>query len=497
MKELIVLVDNIEDWKAYYPTEHLMLAKDYLFDLNLGSGRKRPTRVINLCKSYKYLSVGYYSSLLAESRGHRIIPSLKTLNDLSKKKLYLYDLDELQEVAKEAAERFTKKSDDLKAIAFRCYFGHSKEAVFKGLAQQIYEQFPSPILEIKLNLKELWKIDSVTPVAFTELNEDEEEYFGKSLEVYSTKMWRLPNPRRTYIFNLAILTNPEEELPPSDETALQNFEKVCAEMGIYSERVTRKDLSRLNEFDGLFIRETTTIKNHTYAFSHRAQQEGLVVIDDPESILKCTNKVFMYNLMVRNNIPQLPSRFVSDSKDSALENLEKSFDYPMILKIPDGSFSIGVKKVLDRQQLKDVLVEFFKKSALVLVQKFLPTDFDWRIGVLRGEALFACKYFMSKGHWQIYDHTKKGEDFSGDSETLPLNEVPKFIIDTAIKVTGLVGNGLYGVDIKEHNGEALVVEVNDNPNIDHKIEDLVLGEELYRKLALAFIDNKVKVTHTE
>lgn len=488
MKELIVLVDNIEDWQAYYPTEHLMLAKDYLFDLNLGSATKRPIRVINLCKSYKYLSVGYYSSLLAESRAHRVIPTIKTLNDLSKKKLYLYDLDELQKVAEEAAERFTKNINGVKAIAFRCYFGHSKEELFKSLARQIYDQFPCPILEVKLNLKELWKIESITPISFTELNEAEEEMFGKSLELYSTRMWRLPNPKKTYVFDLAILVNPEEELPPSDESALKNFERVCSEMGIYCERITKKCISRLNEFDGLFIRETTTIKNHTYAFSHRAQQEGLVVIDDPESILKCTNKVFMYNLMERHKVPQLPSRFVSESKDATLNYLEDSFQYPMILKIPDGSFSIGVTKVKTREELRSVLNDFLKKSALVLVQKFLPTDFDWRIGVLRGQPLYACKYFMSKGHWQIYDHNKLGEDISGDSETLPLDQVPKFIIDTATKISGLVGNGLYGVDIKEHDGEAYVVEVNDNPSIDHNVEDLVLGDELYRKIAKAFIE---------
>jgi hypothetical protein len=28
------------------------------------------------------------------------------------------------------------------------------------------------------------------------------------------------------------------------------------------------------------------------------------------------------------------------------------------------------------------------------------TDFDWRIGVLDRQPIFASKYFMSQGHWR-------------------------------------------------------------------------------------------------
>jgi glutathione synthase/RimK-type ligase-like ATP-grasp enzyme len=287
---------------------------------------------------------------------------------------------------------------------------------------------------------------------------------------------------------MAILVDPQESLPPSNESSLKNFERVFKGMGIYTERITRKDITRLNEFDGLFIRETTSIKNHTYAFSLRAQQEGLIVIDDPESILKCTNKVFMYNLMERNQIPQLPSLFVSESNPETLDKLEESFGFPMVLKIPDGSFSIGVKKVSEPEELKSILSDFLKKSALVLVQKFLPTDFDWRIGVLAGEPLYACKYYMSRGHWQIYDHNKTGEEVSGDSDTFPLEDVPPEVIEVAQKVCNLVGKGLYGVDIKYIDGVPMVVEVNDNPSIDTGVEDLVLGEKLYHKIGETFLN---------
>ena len=43
-----------------------------------------------------------------------------------------------------------------------------------------------------------------------------------------------------------------------------------------------------------------------------------------------------------------------------------------------------------------------------------------------------------------------------------------------------------GVDLKEHNGLAYVMEVNDNPNIDAGYEDGILKDELYDILADVF-----------
>ena len=36
--------------------------------------------------------------------------------------------------------------------------------------------------------------------------------------------------------------------------------------------------------------------------------------------------------------------------------------------------------------------------------------------------------------------------------------------------------------MKERDGKAYVIEVNDNPNIDHGIEDKFLGDELYLRI---------------
>ena len=42
-----------------------------------------------------------------------------------------------------------------------------------------------------------------------------------------------------------------------------------------------------------------------------------------------------------------------------------------------------------------------------------------------------------------------------------------------------MGKGLYGVDVKEIDGKPLVIEINDNPNIDCGVEDVILKDDLY------------------
>ena len=51
----------------------------------------------------------------------------------------------------------------------------------------------------------------------------------------------------------------------------------------------------------------------------------------------------------------------------------------------------------------------------------------------------------------------------------------------------LMGNGLYGVDLKQVGRRCVVIEVNDNPNIDSGFEDKILGDELYRRIMRGFL----------
>ena len=61
-------------------------------------------------------------------------------------------------------------------------------------------------------------------------------------------------------------------------------------------------------------------------------------------------------------------------------------------------------------------------------------------------------------------------------------DVPPVVRDTALKAANAIGNGFYGVDIKQRGDSVYVIEVNDNPNLDSGVEDSILGDALYQMI---------------
>ncbi|GGZ70171.1 RimK family protein [Paraglaciecola chathamensis] len=472
MFKTIIVVDNAEGFPVLDAT--VIDFAQYLADYPKVGEPK--TRIINLCDTDKYLSQGYYCSLLAEARQHKVLPSVNTINDLSES---LTDQSQvLTPVPKYMSTDLYAHIDDDVPEEILLFFGWSQNERHKRIAKHVFERFPAPILRLTFSRDE--KGLSVQPKALgiREIDSSLWPLFAERLEHFTQKYWRSRSHKKRFRWDMAILVNPEEKTAPSDSKAIQNFVKAAEQVGISAEVITAKQGPMISQFDALFIRETTAINHHTYQLARKGEQEGLEVIDDATSILRCCNKVFLHDAFSYNKVPSPKSRFVSNASDQTCELLEAEFDYPMVLKLPESSFSIGVCKVDNLVELKLKLVEMLRQSALVLVQEFVYTDFDWRIGVLNGRAIYACRYFMARNHWQIYNHSSK-KHFSGDFETLPTFEVPKPVLDAAIKASAIVGKGLYGVDIKQVNNQVYVIEVNDNPSLESKVEDLYLGKELY------------------
>ena len=66
-------------------------------------------------------------------------------------------------------------------------------------------------------------------------------------------------------------------------------------------------------------------------------------------------------------------------------------------------------------------------------------------------------------------------------------DAPAEVVKTALRAANLIGDGLYGVDLKQTEKGVVVIEVNDNPSIDAGVEDEILKDELYRTLIEDFI----------
>ena len=51
-----------------------------------------------------------------------------------------------------------------------------------------------------------------------------------------------------------------------------------------------------------------------------------------------------------------------------------------------------------------------------------------------------------------------------------------------------IGDGFYGVDLKQTDSGIVVMEVNDNPNLEHGIEDVVGKDEIWMRLLRWFVE---------
>ncbi|GAB1262559.1 RimK family protein [Aurantivibrio plasticivorans] len=478
MSQLYLVVEDVTQWGHGFPDGSVISFDTYLNEYPKKGEKK--TRVINLCNTDRYLSKGYYCSLLAEARGHKVLPSVNTLTDLASQQIYLLQIHELLHSLDKS---LCNGLDD--TFSFEVSFGKTDRSDLKQLSRKLFERFPCPLLKVTLQRGDGWQIKDLQVGQVSELSVDGLSLFQKTLIDFTQSAWRNPKHRKASRWDMAILVNKEEQLPPSDLKALKKMEKAASKLGIHAEIIGPNDYAKLGEFDALFIRETTAIDHHTYRFSRKAQLEGLVVIDDPTSILRCCNKVFLQDAFTYSHVPTPKTKIVSQSGESTIDELEEMFEYPIVLKIPNGSFSIGVSKVENRASLTNALQSMLLQSDLVIAQEFLYTDYDWRIGVLNNRPLYACRYYMADGHWQIYDHGDGGVE-SGASETLPTYEVPKVVLDAALKAARIIGDGLYGIDIKQKGNKAYVIEVNDNPSLDSGVEDLFLGDELYMQIMSEF-----------
>ncbi len=485
MADWVILVDSAKDFPNADTPHKVITTRDYLARAGLFQGA-RP-KIINLARSFAYQSRGYYCSLLAEARGHRIIPSTETMIDLASRQLYAQALPELDDALAKALAASPDKTVPPRILVS---FGSVQDHRFDRFGRLLFDWFRCPVLEVTIDNGGRPQIRRLASVPVTKLSADELRIFHEALHSHTRREWRSKKDRLPLRYSFAALYNPAEELPPSDLASLKHWARVAEKLGVEVEPITRRDLPRLAEFDALFIRETTSLQDHTYRFARRAAQEGMPVIDDPISMIRCTNKIYLHELMMGNGIAVPPTVIVSGQHD--LTRAADELGFPMVLKVPDSSFSRGVKKVDSAAALAALAKEWFEDTDLLLAQAFMPTTFDWRVGVLGGKPLFVCQYMMAKRHWQIVKHNASGKPSEGGFHTPSLGEAPPAVIDTGLRAAQLIGDGLYGVDLKETESGLYVVEVNDNPNIVHGVEDQAEKDQVWIELTRWFIDRLLR-----
>ncbi|MFU8816199.1 MAG: RimK family protein [Pseudomonadales bacterium] len=470
---ILLVVNDLKDWPLEIPGVVVVPARAYLTDQRYFDNRA--AKVFNLCRSYKYQSAGYYVSLLAAARGHHPIPSLARIQDLRSKSVARLLSEDLEDAIQKALKREPGPQFSMDVL-----FGRSPEARFDRLAWSLYSLFEAPLLRVEFAFKGgEWQLRNLRAIGVSDLPAEQRGFVLQAAsEYFSVKRRRAPRKAQSR-YDLAILHDPKEAMPPSNKRAMARFESAAEALDMGVELITREDAGRLAEFDALFIRETTSVNHHTYRMARRAQAEGLVVIDDPDSILKCTNKVYLAELLTRHRIPSPKTMIVHAGN---VDDIVPTLGIPVVLKLPDSSFSAGVTKVDRVEDVRGRVREALQQSELIVAQQFVPTDYDWRVGVIDRRPIYVSRYYMARRHWQIVRRDADGATVEGTADTLAVEDAPADVVQVALKAANLIGKGLYGVDLKQVDGKIYVIEINDNPSIDAGYEDAVRKGDLYRDI---------------
>lgn len=478
MKKTIVVVETPSHWPLQIPGVEVVAARTYLTDRNYSLARQ--TRVFNLCRSYRYQSLGYYVSLLAQARGQKTIPSVTTIQDLKTPTIFRTISDDLDDLIQKSLAPLRSGE-----FTLSIYFGRNLAKRYERLSWNFFRLFEAPLLRVSFrHSDDHWDVRDISLLGTSDIPTEHRDFVIEAAQDYLARPAVRAPRRKNLPYDLAVLWDPANGLPQaSNEKAIRRFCAAAESLGMAAEVIGREDYGRLAEFDALFIRDTTNVDHYTYRFSRRASAEGLVVIDDPDSILRCTNKVYLAELLERYRIP-IPKTLVlgRESKEDIVDQL----GLPCILKQPDSSFSQGVTKVESREDLILQLGRLFERSELVIAQEFLPTPFDWRVGIINRRPLYVCRYHMAHRHWQIVKRVGDGHSLYGKVDVISIEQAPEQVVSMALKAANLIGDSFYGVDLKQDGDRCVVIEINDNPSVDGGYEDALSKDRLYIEIMSVF-----------
>ena len=478
MNNNFIIVNNPKDWDFDIPGVEVIEAREYC----LGGEKflnKKGMRIFNLCRSYRYQAMGYYVSLIASARGHKAFPDINTIQEIKAPQLVRILTEDIDRLIQKSLENVSTKT-----FILSIYFGKNISKIYDRLSRELYNLFQAPMLRAHFTKKNnQWMIQNIDVISGNQIPDEHRPYIIDNAFQYFSRDFSRKRKKTLPPYDMAILTSGNDPTPPSDKKAINHFIKAADNNGFDVKIIGKDSPQRIAEFDALFIRETTAVNHHTFRLAQKAAAQGLVVIDDPDSIIKCTNKVYLAELLKYNKLPVPGSTVLI--KDS-VKQISSDCKFPLILKRPDSSYSNGIIKVENRDDFLEKAGILFEKSDLLIAQEYMRTDFDWRVGVFDGKPIYACKYYMAKDHWQIINWKEKGKKRTGVHETVALENTPKNVVQTALKACKCIGNGLYGVDIKQIKNKCYIIEVNDNPSIDSDVEDAAYGDALYDSIMKVF-----------
>ncbi len=167
--QILIVVNNSAEWPFDIPGVEVVDARTYLTKPEYGE--LRGIKLFNLCRSYRYQSLGYYVTLLATARGHKPLPNIMSLQDLKSQTVVRFvsdDLDELiqRSLAPIESEKFT----------LSIYFGRNLARRYERLSLHMFNLFQAPLLRAQFVNNGKWQLRTIDPIPVDEIPEQHKPF---------------------------------------------------------------------------------------------------------------------------------------------------------------------------------------------------------------------------------------------------------------------------------------------------------------------------------
>mgnify|MGYP001170958788 FL=1 len=283
--------------------------------------------------------------------------------------------------------------------------------------------------------------------------------------------------RKEKPITVAIVTVADSK-DPKENTTADLVQKACKKKGIKcilvntkSSIITSKDEDKttitVSNYDGkgaehTFVGRDTVCIVRGGALEDEAglslvssfQNSQAFMLNTRAAMLTCDNKLTSALLFEKSGLPTPRTAFISNENNikSGLDMIGGKF--PVILKTLTGTQGIGVIKIESYEGLVATVQAMWKLNAELIIQEYMPADFDVRTFCVDNKIFASTKRIHSS--FDFRSNTHRG----AEAKPYILSKEEKEIVLKAARASRAY---MVGVDHIIHKGKPYLLEINGSP----------------------------------
>jgi glutathione synthase/RimK-type ligase-like ATP-grasp enzyme len=218
------------------------------------------------------------------------------------------------------------------------------------------------------------------------------------------------------------------------------------------------------DYDAIFLVgwfKTKSLDDTARAVAHYARAHNIPCKNTEAYDGRSFTKLSQCVIAALNGISVTPFVFSLDQRIVLAAAKSMPVGSPYIAKAIAASRGQDNYLITDYTQLETAVAEVTEKPRYFILQTYVPNDGDYRILVM-GDAVSLVIHRKSQGESHL-NNTSQG----GAATLIEITQLPKKVIEDALKMAKLLKREITGVDMIMHNGtgEYYFLEANNMPQL--------------------------------